>query len=120
VRHPGTEQEELIAQDDRIDTRSGGDRGAGGLGDRVLRRPGRRDGSVARLPLAPQPHATPLVADAFGAAFWVAVGLIAAGLALTLLLPRTKPEQQIEQTAEVAGDEHVARLPPRFLSFGRP
>jgi hypothetical protein len=75
---------------------------------------------VARLPLARQPHATPLVADAFGTAFWVAVGLIAAGLAPALLLPRTKPEQQTEQTAEVAGDEHVARLPPRCLSFGRP
>jgi len=53
--------------------------------------------AVARLPLARQPHATPLVADAFGAAFWVAVGLIAAGLAPALLLPRTKPEQQTEQ-----------------------
>jgi hypothetical protein len=75
---------------------------------------------VARLPLTPQPHATPLVADVFGTAFRVAVGLIAAGLAPTLLLPRTKPEQQTEQTAEVARDEHAARLPPRFLSFGRP
>jgi hypothetical protein len=75
---------------------------------------------VARLPLARQPHATPPVADAFGTAFWVAVGLIAAGLAPALLLPRTRPEQQTEQPAEVAGDEHAARLPPRFLSFGRP
>jgi hypothetical protein len=75
---------------------------------------------VARLPLARQPHATPLVADAFGTACWVAVGLIAAGLAPALLLARTKPEQQTEQTAEVARDKHAARLPPRFLSFGRP
>jgi hypothetical protein len=37
-----------------------------------------------------------------------------------LLLPRTRPEQQTEQTAEVAGDEQVARLPPCCLSFGRP
>src|SRR5262249_4087930 len=53
--------------------------------------------AVARLPLPRTPHATPLVAAAFGAAFWVAVGLIAAGLAPALLLPRTKPEQQTEQ-----------------------
>jgi MFS family permease len=49
--------------------------------------------------LAQQPHATRLVADAFGTAFWVAVGLIAAGLAPALLLPRTRPEQQIEEGA---------------------
>jgi hypothetical protein len=55
--------------------------------------------------LARQPHATPLLADAFGTAFWVAVGLIAAGLVPALLLPRTKPGQQGEQTVEVVGDE---------------
>jgi EmrB/QacA subfamily drug resistance transporter len=48
--------------------------------------------------LSQQPHATPLVADGFGTAFWVAVGLIAGGLLPALLLPRTRPEQHAEQS----------------------
>ncbi len=56
--------------------------------------------------LSRQPHAAPLLANAFGTTFWVAVGLIAAGLAPALLLPRTRtPEQHAEQAAEPADGE---------------
>jgi EmrB/QacA subfamily drug resistance transporter len=43
--------------------------------------------------LARDPRATPLVADAFGTTFWIAVGLIVAGLVPALLLPRPRRGQ---------------------------
>jgi MFS family permease len=54
---------------------------------------------------ARQPHAAPLVADAFGTTFWVAVALIAAGLVPALLLPRARHGQQADQAAEASGAE---------------
>jgi MFS family permease len=50
---------------------------------------------------ARQPHAARLVADAFGTTFWVAVGLIAAGL----VPPRARHGQQADQAAEASGAE---------------
>jgi EmrB/QacA subfamily drug resistance transporter len=55
--------------------------------------------------LSRQPHATALLADAFGTTFWVAVGLIAAALAPALLLPRAQPDQQADETAALAGQD---------------
>jgi EmrB/QacA subfamily drug resistance transporter len=55
--------------------------------------------------LSRQPHATPLLADAFGTAFWVAVGLIAAALTPALLLPRARPDEQAEEATAFAGEE---------------
>jgi EmrB/QacA subfamily drug resistance transporter len=56
--------------------------------------------------LSRQPHATPLLADAFGTTFWVAVALIAAGLAPALLLPLKQPDQHAAQRTEAAGEDH--------------
>jgi MFS family permease len=44
--------------------------------------------------LSDQPHTTPLLAEAFGTTFWVAVGLIAAAIVPALLLPRPQPQKQ--------------------------
>ena len=55
--------------------------------------------------LARQPHAARLVADVFGTTFWVAVGLIAAGLVPAMLLPRARHGQQADQAAEASGAE---------------
>jgi MFS family permease len=55
--------------------------------------------------LSRQPQAASLIADAFGATFWVAVGLIAAGLVPALLLPRIRPEQHPEQAPRPTGEE---------------
>jgi hypothetical protein len=49
--------------------------------------------------LSGRPDAAPLLADAFGTAFWVAVGLIAVALAPALLLPSARPEQQANEAA---------------------
>jgi MFS family permease len=51
--------------------------------------------------LARQSHAARLVADAFGTTFWVAVGLIAAGL----VPPCARHGQQADQAAEASGAE---------------
>jgi hypothetical protein len=39
----------------------------------------------------------PLMADAFGATFWWAVGLLAVAFAAAFLLPRTKPEPPADE-----------------------
>ena len=43
--------------------------------------------------LSRQQVTTPLLADAFGIAFWVAAGLIAVALVPALLLPMARPDQ---------------------------
>ncbi len=49
-------------------------------------------------------HAAPVLADAFGTAFWVAFALVAAALVPAFLLPRIRSsrDQQPDQTLEVA------------------
>jgi EmrB/QacA subfamily drug resistance transporter len=49
---------------------------------------------LARLTVQQRAAATPALADAFAATFWVAVGLIAAAFVPALLLPRTRPERE--------------------------
>jgi EmrB/QacA subfamily drug resistance transporter len=47
--------------------------------------------------LSRRPHATSLVADAFGTTFWVAVGLIALALVPALLLPGARGELEAQE-----------------------
>ena len=63
-----------------------------------------QDGIQGIGALSRQPHAVRLVADAFGTTFWVALGLIAAGLVPALLLPRPRREEDAE-SAEPSGEE---------------
>ncbi len=57
------------------------------------RLPGGGGGSFGEeVPAAARERVAPLFADAFGATFWWAVGLVAVALAASLLLPRTRPE----------------------------
>jgi EmrB/QacA subfamily drug resistance transporter len=58
--------------------------------------------------LAREPHATPLIADAFGTTFWIAVALIAAALGPALLLPRRQRERQVAEEADVVPAEREA------------
>jgi EmrB/QacA subfamily drug resistance transporter len=55
--------------------------------------------------LSRQPRATPLLADAFGTTFWLAVALIAASLLPALLLPQAGPAQRADETAALGGEE---------------
>jgi EmrB/QacA subfamily drug resistance transporter len=45
--------------------------------------------------LSGRPGVAPLVADAFGTTFWIAVGLMALALVPAVLLPRARPKPQI-------------------------
>jgi EmrB/QacA subfamily drug resistance transporter len=64
-----------------------------------------RGGIEGMAALSRQPHATPLLADAFGTTFWVAVGLIAVALVPGLLLPSVRPEQQADESGVFGGGE---------------
>jgi EmrB/QacA subfamily drug resistance transporter len=54
-----------------------------------------------------QPHATPLVADAFATSFWVAAGLIAAALVPALLLPSPRSRQERPANPSPAREVHA-------------
>jgi EmrB/QacA subfamily drug resistance transporter len=55
--------------------------------------------------LSRQPGAKPVLADAFGATFWVAVGLIALAIVPALLLPRAQPEHSANEATAPTRDE---------------
>jgi EmrB/QacA subfamily drug resistance transporter len=67
--------------------------------------PGFDGGVQGTAELAKQPQTLPLVADAFGTTFWVAVALIAVSLVPALLLPRAQPMKQADEAATFAGEE---------------
>jgi predicted MFS family arabinose efflux permease len=50
------------------------------------------DGLGTAVPAAARQQVAPQMADAFGATFWWALGLLAVAFAAAFLLPRTKPE----------------------------
>jgi EmrB/QacA subfamily drug resistance transporter len=55
-------------------------------------------GIQGMVALSRQPHAAPLLAHAFGSTFWIAVGLIAAGLVPALLLPGARAQREAEES----------------------
>jgi EmrB/QacA subfamily drug resistance transporter len=67
--------------------------------------PGFRGGIEGTAALSRRPHAAPLLADAFGTTFWVAVALIAVSLVPALLLPRTRPRRQAGEADPFVGEE---------------
>jgi hypothetical protein len=67
--------------------------------------PGFRGGIEGTAALSRRPHAAPLLADAFGTTFWVAVALIAVSLVPALLLPGTRPARQAGEAEPVIGEE---------------
>jgi len=56
--------------------------------------PGFGGGIQGMAALSQQPHALPIVANAFGTAFWVAAGLIAVAIVPALLLPGVRAEER--------------------------
>jgi hypothetical protein len=61
--------------------------------------------SVAEVARVGRAQAAPALADAFGASFWVAFGLVAAALVPALLLPRIRPGRtQQKAAAETLGE----------------
>jgi EmrB/QacA subfamily drug resistance transporter len=57
-----------------------------------------RGGIQGLAALSQQAHTTPVLADAFGTTFWVAVALIAAALVPALLLPSVRAEHQLAKS----------------------
>ena len=62
------------------------------------------EGIGAAVPEDARAQIAPLMADAFGATFWWAVGLLAVAFAAAFLLPRTKPEAPVDEEHAVAGE----------------
>jgi hypothetical protein len=60
-------------------------------------------GAAAHMSAAVRAHVAPLMATAFGQAFWWAVALLGAALISSLLLPKRKPE--------VAGESQPVPVP---------
>jgi MFS family permease len=63
-------------------------------------------GIGAAVPEDARAQIAPLMADAFGATFWWAVGLLAVAFAAAFLLPRTKPEPPVDE--ELSPEEAAA------------
>jgi EmrB/QacA subfamily drug resistance transporter len=61
---------------------------------------------IAALPHGQHAHLAPALADAFGTTFWIAVGLIAAGLIPALLLPSRPPAAAAPHQDADAGKAH--------------
>jgi EmrB/QacA subfamily drug resistance transporter len=66
-----------------------------------------RGGIEGLAALSQQAQTTPLLADAFGTTFWIAVALIATALVPALLLPSVRAEHQLAKSA--AAGEHEQR-----------
>jgi EmrB/QacA subfamily drug resistance transporter len=64
-----------------------------------------RGGIQGLAALSQQAQTTPVLADAFGTTFWVAVALIAAALVPALLLPSVRAEHQLAKSAAPAEQE---------------
>jgi hypothetical protein len=54
------------------------------------------------VPADARAQVAPLMADAFGATFWWALGLLAIAFAAAFLLPRSKPEAPVDEEHMVA------------------
>ena len=72
------------------------------LADRLPAGGGSGEGLGTALPAAAREKIAPLMADAFGATFWWAFGLLLVALAAAFLLPRTKPEAPVDEEHLVA------------------
>jgi MFS family permease len=67
------------------------------LSDRL---PGGGEG-IGAVPADARAQVAPLMADAFGATFWWAFGLLLIAFAAAFLLPRTKPEAPVDEEDEL-------------------
>jgi hypothetical protein len=56
---------------------------------------------LGSVPADARAQIAPLMADAFGATFWWALGLLAIAFAAAFLLPRTKPEPPADEEDEL-------------------
>jgi hypothetical protein len=81
---------------------------AGALAKRLPRVAGAaRQGATGPIPDAVRDRIAPLMADAYGATFWWAVGLLVLAFAGAVLLPWTKPAAPVDD-AEAAEDGAAA------------
>jgi EmrB/QacA subfamily drug resistance transporter len=64
-------------------------------------------GAGGQIPAAVRDQIAPLMADAYGATFWWAVGLLAIAFVAAFLLPWNKPEAPVDEEAE-AGEGTAA------------
>jgi hypothetical protein len=83
---------------------------ASALTDRLPRAAGAAgNGATGPIPDAVRDRIAPLMADAYGHTFWIAVGLLVLAFAGAILLPRTKPEAPADE-AETASDAPEAAV----------
>jgi EmrB/QacA subfamily drug resistance transporter len=80
---------------------------ADNIADRLPPGGGESGGFGQALPDDVREQVAPFMADAFGATFWVALGLLGVALLAALLLPRTKPEPVFDPDDE-AGEDAAA------------
>ena len=59
---------------------------------------------IGAVPADARAQVAPLMADAFGATFWWALGLLAVAFAAAFLLPRSKPEAPADEELELPAD----------------
>jgi hypothetical protein len=59
------------------------------------------NGVGTAVPPEARAKVAPLMADAFGATFWWAFGLLLIAFAAAFLLPRTKPEAPVDEEDEL-------------------
>ena len=71
------------------------------LADRLPAGGGAGEGLGTAMPAAVREKIAPLMADAFGATFWWAFGLLLVAFAAAFLLPRTKPEAPVDEEDEL-------------------
>jgi EmrB/QacA subfamily drug resistance transporter len=69
---------------------------AGAIADRLPRAAGAGAGTAASLPDAVRDRIAPLLAEAYGHTFWLAVGLLALAFPAAVLLPWRKPEAPVD------------------------
>jgi len=58
-------------------------------------------GGIGSVPADARAQVAPLMADAWGATFWWALGLLVVAFAAAFLLPRTKPEPPVDEEDEL-------------------